>query len=66
MILTCYVCPRQLSFAGSDRRLFASLFGWEVSGGRYFCGRCQGGDTGASGWPLMCVEEPSVSGRTGS
>lgn len=33
MILTCYRCPRQISFPGSKRNLFARAFGWIVRGG---------------------------------
>ncbi|NGO64217.1 hypothetical protein G6N76_11060 [Rhizobium daejeonense] len=40
MILTCYDCPKQLSFSGSNRDRFVSLFGWSVRGGRYRCVSC--------------------------
>ncbi len=33
MILTCHDCPKQLSFSGSNRDRFVSLFGWSVRGG---------------------------------
>ena len=42
MILTCYKCPRQLCFAGSNRDLYARLFGWLNRGGRYYCTSCRG------------------------
>lgn len=41
MILTCYACPRQLCFAGSNRRGMALRFGWSLTGERYFCTACQ-------------------------
>ncbi len=41
MILTCHDCRRQLCFHGTDRNLFARLFGWVVrGGGRYYCADC--------------------------
>lgn len=45
MILTCHDCPRQICFHGSDRNLFARLFGWVVSarssgGAQYRCAAC--------------------------
>lgn len=44
MILTCYRCPSQLSFAGRIRRLarFVAAFGWSRFRGGYCCGRCAG------------------------
>lgn len=40
MILTCYSCPKQICFCGSNRNLFARLFGWAMKGGRYYCTSC--------------------------
>ncbi|NUR12338.1 MAG: hypothetical protein HOQ20_10925 [Bradyrhizobium sp.] len=44
MMLTCHRCPRQIAFPGSKRDFFARLFGWVISGRRYFCPSC--GDEG--------------------
>lgn len=40
MILTCHDCPRQLCFHGRKRNVFATLFGWLIRDGRYFCTDC--------------------------
>ena len=42
MILTCYKCPRQLCFAGSNRELYVRLFGWLNRGGALFLHLLQG------------------------
>lgn len=42
MILTCYKCPRQPCFAGSNRDLYAHLFGWLNRGGAVLLHLLQG------------------------
>lgn len=40
MILTCHTCPKQLCFCGSNRSLFARMFGWVIKGQRFYCAAC--------------------------
>lgn len=65
MILTCHDCPRQISFPGSRRDVFAGLFGWSASSGKYRCASCaaeqngNGGNHGAT--DRLCGHEPEPS-----
>lgn len=61
MILTCHWCPRQISFPGSKRDLYAQLFGWSAAGGKYRCGRCS--DNGGQAYAAVAAGDARLSAQ---